>query len=417
MPIYSYIARSQSGERTEGKIESNDKHGAVIKIEAQGLVPISVQELAAAKQAARIGSAGRKRINLQLQRGTKPGMNRREMLLFSRELSDLLSSGMKMGNALHTLSQRDPSMPHNQVIAQLRDEIVQGGSLSESLGRRPEVFPQLYVSMVRAGEASGQMSLALEQLCTHYERVQEAREKIISATIYPAIVLIMGFITIIVTMVFVIPRFEGIFTSLGRALPLPTRMLIGMSDAVIKYGWAMAAVGTIVFIMISRALKTEAGLRTWHRMKLRIPLIKNIVTANAYAHFARTLQALLKNGVPVLQALEIVENTAGNVVIAEQIRSARGKVTDGASLSEPLAAGGVFPTLLTDMLAVGEEAGDVPSSLGHIARRYDSEMTRSIGMLTTILEPLLILLIASIVGFVAISMLLAVFDMTSGLNV
>jgi type IV pilus assembly protein PilC len=415
MPQFEYTARRKSGEHAEGRVEANDRASAVTRLEAQGLVPVSLRETLG-KRAAEPG-ARKKFLDLRLKRGARPHMGRREMLLFSRELSDLLASGMKLGNALHTLSQRDPSQPHNQVVAALRDEIVQGGNLSDSLAQRPSIFPDLYVSMVRAGEASGQMSQALEQLCAHYERVQQAREKISSAMIYPAIVLIMGLLTIVVTMIFVIPKFEGIFSSLGRTLPLPTRILIASSDAFIKYGWFMLAALVIAVILVRRALKTEAGLRFWHRLKLRIPVVRNIVCANAYAHFARTLQALLSNGVSVLQALEIVENTVGNVIIAAEIRNARGKVTDGASLSGPLRQGGVFPNLLTDMLAVGEESGDVPSALGHITRRYDNELARSVTVFTTVLEPLLILLIAGIVGFVAISMLLAVFDMTSGLNV
>lgn len=413
MPRYSYTARRKSGEREEGVLAANDRNAAVLQLESQGLVPVAVRENADAKSV----KTGRKKLEIHWRRNPVARMSRREMLLFSREMSDLLASGMKLGNALHTLSQRDPSQPHNQVVAQLRDEIVQGGNLSDALAKRPETFPGLYVSMVRAGEASGQMSQALEQLCEHYERMQAAREKIVSATTYPAIVLLMGIVTIIVTMVFVIPKFEGIFTSLGSTLPLPTRMLIGMSDAFIKYGWFMAAAAVIGVVLIRRALKTEKGLRLWHKAKLRIPVIRRIVAANAYAHFARTLGALLSNGVSVLQALDIVQHTVGNVVIAEEIRSARDQVTDGASLSEPLAAGHVFPGLLTDMLAVGEESGNVPSALGHITRRYENELDRSISIFTTVLEPLLILLIAGIVGFVAISMLLAVFDMTSGLNV
>ncbi len=416
MPKYSYIARTRDGERVNGFIEANDQRSAMVQIEARALVPISVKE-GVSSRANPLKGGKSKRFEVQWRRNTMARMTNREMLLFTRELSDLLASGMKLGNALHTLSQRDPSKSSNQVVAQLRDEIVQGGTLSNSLGNRPETFPTLYVSMVRAGEAGGQLAQSLEQLCVHYERVQEAREKIVSAMVYPMIVLIMGIATIIVTMVFVIPKFKNIFSSLGSTMPLATRMLISMSEAFVKYGWLMAIIAVITVILLRRSIKTDAGQRVWHKMKLRIPVIKNIVTANAYAHFARTLGALLDNGVPVLQALTIVEDTVGNVIIADEIRNAREKVTDGAGLSSTLAAGGVFPSVFTDMLSVGEESGDVSTSLQHITRRFDNDLTRSISMFTTVLEPLLILVIAVVVGFVAISMLLAVFDMTSGLNV
>ena len=169
--------------------------------------------------------------------------------------------------------------------------------------------------------------------------------------------------------------------------------------------------------MLKRAIKTPNGRRVWHRIQLRAPLVRHIVTANAFSQFARTLGALLQNGVPVLQALDIVEDTVGNVVIAEAVHDARNRVTDGASISGPLAAGKVFPPLLTDMLAVGEESGDMSSALMHISKRYEEELDRSVKIFTTVLEPILMLLMAIMVGFVAISMLLAVFDLTSGLNV
>ena len=218
-------------------------------------------------------------------------------------------------------------------------------------------------------------------------------------------------------MVFVVPRFSAIFAELGSTLPLPTLILINMSHVLIRYGWLMLLGLFGLWVLARRALKTPAGRHWWHRMQLKMPLVKNIVTANSFAHFARTLSTLLANGVQVLQALAIVEDSVGNVVIAEAVRDARNRVTDGATISRPLAAGGVFPPLLTDMLAVGEESGDMTSALQHIAKRYDSDLDRNVKIFTTVLEPVMIVVMAFLVGFVAISMLLAVFDLTSGLKV
>jgi len=439
MPTYAYIARSKSGERAEGTLEASDRRAVLVQLERKGLVPVSVAEkglgapakapakasakpeVKAAKPAAPVRSvAGRKEEPAQPSfsfSSKKPRMNMREVLVFTREISDLLNSGMTLGNALNTLSRRKTKTASDVIILDLRDEIIKGASLSEAMGKYPDTFSTLFVSMVRAGEASGAVSESLERLGSHYERVLEAREKVMMAMTYPAIVLAAGVFTIIFVMVFVIPKFSQVFAELGATLPLPTRILIGTSSFMMGYGWLMALLGVGGFIAFRRYIRTPAGELWWHRQMLKFPVVHRIITANAFGQFARTLGALLHNGVPVLQALSIVENTVGNKVIAREIREARDRVTDGSTIAGPLAAGKVFPPLLTDMLAIGEESGDMAGSLGHIAERYDDELDRSIKVLTTVLEPVMILFIAVGVGFVAISMLMAVFELTSGLNV
>jgi type II secretory pathway component PulF len=343
-------------------------------------------------------------------------MKLRDMLLFTQELSDLLASGMTLGSALDTLSHRETTKNQDEIIRQLRDDIVQGTSLSAALKHHPSTFSSLYVSMVKAGEASGTLPEVLERLCYHYQRVQEAKEKVLMALIYPSIILLVGAATMLFTLVFVIPKFTAIFDELGGQLPFLTQVLVGISDFLLRYWWLLVLAGIGGWILFQRALKTDKGLRWWHGTLLKAPVIHQIVAANAFAHFARTLGALLSNGVPVLSALTIVEDTVGNRVIADEIREARDRVTDGATISGPLAESNVFPVLLTDMLAVGEQAGDMSGALAHIANRYDRELDRSVGIFTTVLEPIMILVMAAMVGFVAISMLMAVFDITSGLN-
>lgn len=434
MPRFSYSARSTTGEKVDGTLEAPDRRMALMQLERNGLVPVSVKEAAAgapvpaptktpakspAKAPAKVASKTVAPAKFQWNLGgtQAPRMNLRETLFFARELSDLLSSGMTLGNALHTLSRRKTKSDQDRMVVELRDEIIKGSSLSDALTRYPDTFSNLFVSMVRAGEASGAVNDALGRLVKHYERVLEAREKIVGAMIYPAIVLFVGVLTIVFTMTFVIPKFSVVFAELGATLPLPTRMLIAASNFMIAWGWLLAVLLVGGVILVKRYIRTEAGERRWHALMLRIPVIKKIVTANAFAQFARTLGALLTNGVPVLQALSIVENTVGNRLIAEEIHNARERVTDGSTISGPLAEGKVFPELLTDMLAVGEEAGDMSGSLQHIAQRYESDLDRSIKLMTTVLEPMMILGIALGVGFVAMSMLMAVFSLTSGLNV
>lgn len=422
MAVFTYNAKTREGESVSGSVDAPDKRSALLQIERMGYVPMSLREGRAPaapkkKVAGPKKAASKKKPLFTINSKRGPRMKMREVLFFTRELSDLLASGMTLGNALNTLAQRETGKVQDQIIPQLRDEIVQGASLSDALSKRPESFTTLYVSMVRAGEASGDLSGVLERLCKHYERVQEAREKVLMALSYPTIVIAVGIVTIFFVMIFVVPRFSQIFAELGSALPLPTQILISVSGFLVSYWWILVILILAAVIGGRTYLRSEEGIRNWHRAQLRLPVIRGIVNASAFAQFARTLGALLNNGVPVLQALSIVEQTIGNSVIADEIRNARGRVTDGTTISAPLAAGAVFPPMLTDMLSVGEETGDMAGSLIHIANRYEHELDRSVKLLTTIIEPVLILAIAVLVGFVAISMLLAVFDLTSGLNI
>ena len=397
-----------------GSVEANDRRAALMQIEAMGQMPVAVSEKAgvAAAKPAEKGSRGR----LKVRRGPAR-LAGRDVLVFTTELSDLLASGMTLGNALNTLGNRQSGRDSDEIIKTLRDDIIRGASLSDALARHPDSFANLYVSMIRAGEASGALAEVLRRLVDHFERVQETKEKVVMALVYPLIVLVMGVATLIFSMVYVVPRFKVVFEQMGQTLPLPTRMLIASSGWLVKYGWAAAIVGVILGVLFQRSLKTPRGRRAWDAFLLKIPLIRGVVSCGIYANFARTLSTLLANGVAVLQALGIVEKTVGNLVIGEEIRKARERVTDGTTISGPLAAGKIFPRMLTDMLAIGEQTGDMPGSLNHIARRYENELNRHIKIFTTALEPILIVVVAVMVGFVAVSILLAVFSLTNGLNI
>jgi len=412
MPSFVYVARTRAGEKIEGAIEAVDRRAALLQVERQGYVPITVEEKTAAAEK-------QKSIDwrsLFRWRSRKEKMGARDMLIFTTELSDLLASGMKLGNALNTLSRRRTSQSYDVIIKALRDDIIRGTSLSQAMSQFPETFPTLYTSLIRAGEAAGNLAEIMQRIVRHYERLQEAKEKVVMALVYPGIVITVGIGVLIFSMVFVIPRFSMIFRDLGSTLPLPTRILIGISTLMIHYGWLIVIAFVILIVFFRRYLRSETGKAMWDGLNLKIPLIKEIIMASAFSQFARTLGMLIANGVPVLDALSIGEKTVQNSVIAAEIRNARDRVTDGTSISKPLAAGKVFPQMLTDMLAIGEETGDMSGALNHIARRYENNLDRSIKIFTTVLEPVLIVLMAVLVGFVAISILLAVFEVTNGLN-
>lgn len=445
MITFAYTAKSRAGQTASGTLSAPGLREAKLELQRRGLVPVALTESgapaaaavktpvekakpaaapkAAAKPVAKpveVNRDARDKRDGKDKRDVATGrpirLSIRQVLLFTQELNDLIGAGMTLGHALNTLATRDSNPAQKVIMTAVRDDILRGSNLSEALNRHPRTFPSFYVSMVRAGEASGQLSDALVNISRHYERLAETREKLVGALTYPAIILVIGLATMIFCMTFVIPKFAQMFTDVNMTLPASTRLLIGTSEFFTQYGLILLGATVVLVVAIRRWLQTEAGGLVWDRLMLAIPFVRAIVSANAYTHFARTLGGLMQNGVPVLRALGIVENTMGNRIISRQIAEARARVTDGASISRPLAEGKVFPPLLTDMLRVGEETGDVPASLRRIADRYDGELSRSLKAFTTILEPLMMLFIAVLVGFIVASMLLAVMSLSSGFD-
>ncbi len=412
MANFGYVALNAQKAKVSGALEAADRRGALSALRAQGLTPLSITEQAAPKAAAQ----GKGESFWKLSSGPAKRMKPAEVLLFTSELADLIEAGMTLGAALNSLAnQGDPNSGICVVAADLRDRIMRGEAFSDAVGAHPKTFPGIYGNMVRAGEASGAMVEVLHRLTEHYERNQSMKSKIVSAMTYPAIVLGMGVIAVIFAMVKIVPQFTELFASMGRELPLPTRMLMAMSDGLIKYG-VLYAVGAVALIVLFRKWCTGSGRMRWDGLKLRMPLVKGLIASGAFASLAYTMQTLLANGVNVLQALRISEETCGNAVIGAELRKARERVTDGTTISGPLAQSGVFPRMMTDMMALGEQTGNLPNALGHIGKRYEAELNRNIKVFTTALEPLLIILVAVVIGFVAIAILSAVFSATSAMG-
>jgi len=408
--LFEYTARTRTGSRVEGRVEAPDRPGAVSAIERLGHVPLQVKQVNVGR------GGGKAAARFRLSRPAH--MNQREVALFTNELCDLLEAGMTLGNALNCLVGRAEGSGRGQIIASLRDAIVGGATFSDALHQHPRIFTPIYVNMIRSGEASGALPEVLHRLITHFERIQNLRQRMVSAMVYPVIVLIMGFGVAIFAITFILPKFKTIFDQMGpQGLPTMTRILLGMSNWLTQYGLLMLIVMVILGIALHRHIKTPTGRRRWDRLKLRTPLIRGIVASSIYANFARTLQSLLENGVPILSALRITSQTVNNSVISDELDKARGRVTDGTTISGPLAAGGVFPPMLIDLIAIGEQTGDMPSALGHVAKRYETELDQNVAIFTTALEPILIFVVAVIIGFVAISIMMAVLSITSGLHV
>jgi type IV pilus assembly protein PilC len=404
MPTFQYKAKTRAGELVNGSLAAGDRRAALTELGKMGFFPLAVE------------SAEADRGGVKSARGFRGGVKSRDILMFTQQLSSLLRSGMSLSQALGTLEKRTQKKGLAVVLGELRNGIVQGESLSDALGKHPKLFSRFFVNLIKAGEASGGLDDVLLRLGKHQEQMAEVREKVIGALIYPLIIVGVGICVIIFFMLVMVPRFAMMFKEMGRTLPLPTRILIGVSNAFTSYWW----IGVLLIVAGVTAYRIRArtpeGKLALDVMKLRLPVFGHIIKANAFAQFARTLATLLENGVPVLTALQIVEDTMTNRVIASAIREARTRVTDGTSISQPLSKGKVFPPLLIDMLAVGEESGAVVPALKNIADTYESELSRTLKVFTTLLEPAIIIFMAAVVGAIVLSVLMAVFDITAGIG-
>ena len=404
MPTFAYKAKTHTGEVTAGTLTAGDRRMALAELSRRGYFPLSVDAAESAAHQRKIAGGVHGRISM------------RDVLLFTQQLSSLLRSGMSLSEGIGVLERRSQKKSFAVVLGSLHKEIEQGETLSAALTKHPKLFSRFFVNLVKAGEASGTLADVLVRLCKYQEQASEVREKVVGALIYPLIVVLAGIGAIIFFMTFMVPRFVVMFSEMQTTMPLPTRVLIGISHAFTGYWWIGTAGVIAVVIVLKYKARTPAGRLTMDGWKLKSPVIGGILMASALAQFARTLATLLENGVPVLTALQIVEDTMTNRVIANEIREARTRVTDGTSISQPLAKGKVFPPLLLDMLGVGEESGEVVPALKNIADMYEQDLSHKIKIFTTLLEPAIILLMAGVVGSIVISILMAVFDITSGIG-
>ncbi len=350
--------------------------------------------------------------------GGMPAMKEADVLLFTGELADLLEAGMTLGEALGCLAnQGEEDSAQRAVCKDLTSRIVNGESFSDAVSHHPKTFQPLYANMIRAGEASGAMVDVLRRLVEHYERSDSMRAKIKGALRYPCFVLGFGVVAVVITMKVIIPKFQKVFEQLGGQLPGATRALMDMTDFINSWkGAVLGVVLALATVWFVKWMKTPEGTRRIDTWKLKMPLVKGIVACGAYSTLAYTLKTLLTNGVNVLNALKIAEDTCENAVIADALHTARKRVTDGTSISGPLAASGVFPRLMTDMLAVGERAGDLSSSLGHIGIRYQKEMDANIKTFTEMLPMVLLFVLAGVIGFIIFAIFSAVFAVSNSLG-
>lgn len=425
MPQFSYKARRRTGEVVEGLLEVADRSAALVQIERLGLFPVAVESTrsGAAAVAATDRSATRKSdwraalppsVRQALARKRKPKLQ--ELATFTQQLANLLNSGMPLTVALNSMTHLETKGIPADVSRDLRQDVMEGRSLSDAMAKQPRVFTDLYINMVKAGESSGALVEVLRRMADHYERFASVQAKFTSALIYPAFVAVVGIAIMFFFMSYMLPKFMTIFQGMNVKLPVMTQMLINISDVFAKWWWLMLALVIAVVILFKRFQATAEGRRQIDRWKMNAPLFGKVVKLNLFGQFARTLSTLLENGVPVLTALKITEEIMPNSVVKEAIAKTREEVTDGKTIAQPLARSKIFPQLMVDLVKIGEDTGDVPGALKNVADTYESELSIALRVLTNMIEPVMIIVMAVGVGFLLLSVLSAMFAITSNIS-
>jgi general secretion pathway protein F len=409
MPIFRYRAVTPSGEVSTGEFDGATESDIVERLREQGLMAMQIAQASDSFIAATSASAaqGPKRRLFQSKK-----VSRDQVLALTRELATLLRAGLPLDRALEILISLAPTPPVAALIQGIRDNIRGGKSLSQALDARREVFSRFYVNIVRAGEAGGALGVVLQRLAETMERNKELRENVRSALIYPTILIGVAVVSVIVLLIFVVPQFEQTFAQAGKALPLPTQVVIFLGTFMRRWWWATVAVVVLGFLWFRRRGKNPFVRRARDARLLRAPLVGDIVAKVEVARFARTLATLLGNGVTLLSGLSIVKDTMGNVILAGALDNVIGKLREGKGFGRPLGESGIYPRLATQMIMVGEESGRLEEMLVRVADIYDREVQLAVKRFLAILEPAMILGLAVLVGGIVFSILLGVMGMS-----
>ena len=396
---FSYKVRDRTGKLVEGQLEAENAQLVVSKLRSMGYVPIEIEQ------------QGKQTLSKDLKIPFfSTRIKLKDVAVFSRQFSTMINSGLSMLRSLYILADQTESKTLAEVVSQVRMDVERGSSLSAALAKHPKAFNRLYVAMVRAGEAGGVLDSVLQRLATTIEKQVELRRKVKSAMTYPAVV--SGLVLLLVTamLLFVIPMFQNIYSELGGTLPVPTQILMKISN-VVRQWWWVVLLGEIAFVWgFRRWINSEEGRKRWDTIKLRMPIFGGLARKTALARFGRTLSALVRSGVPILESLDIVCETAGNWVVAEAVRDTAQHVKRGEPLSHRLEEHPVFPPMVVQMMAVGEETGALDEMLDKIADFYDAEVEATVNAMTSLIEPLLIVVMGVCIGGMIIALYLPMFN-------
>jgi len=403
VPTYRYNAMDQSGRTVAGTLEAESVELVRGKLADLKYHVLSIRQ-------------SRAKASIQDMLNGMQKVKLRDLVVFSRQFATMIDAGLSVVKCLDILQKQCRNPRLKDVIGQVKHDVAGGTSLTEAVQRHPKVFTPLYVNMIRSAEAGGILDTVLDRLSSFLEKEQETRTKIKSAMAYPAVVFAFSMLMLLGLMFFVLPKFKGIFEAMGLELPLSTKIMLNSSTYFQQY-WYIALVlmvGSVVFIRV--ASRTEKGKYAIDAAKLKLPVFGDLMLKTAVSRFARTFGTLITSGVPVLRALEIVSDTAGNLVVSETVARARQSIKEGDKISTPLFTSKVFPVMVTQMIAVGEETGRLDQMLVKVANFYDEEVDATLKALTSLIEPLMIVGLGGIVGFIAISVISPIYSLVGSLG-
>jgi len=398
LSLFNYKAVTPPGETQDGEMDGLSQAAIVERLQAMGLIPIRVEESASGGvvQANSGGMFAKNRISED------------DVAVFTQEIATLLKAGLPLDRRLEILISLSASEPVRQLMSQLREDVRGGASLSTAMDARKGVFTRFYLNMIRAGEAGGALDVVLQRLTEFMERSKELRDTVKSALIYPAILVGVSVLSVAILLVWVVPQFSQMFEESGKALPLPTQVVIAAGDAVRHYWWAMVLVVVGVFSWFSRQMQVPASRLRWDRRLLDLPLVGDLIGKLEVARFSRTLGTLIGNGVTLLAALSIVKETLSNTVMSQGLTEVAAQLKEGKGLGKPLLETGLFPKLAVHLVMVGEETGKLQEMLIRVADIYDREVQTAVKRLLALMEPVLILGLGLVIGGIIMSILVAI---------
>ncbi len=409
MPIFEYRAVTANGRSAKGFVDADNARAARLQLRRDGYFPTELKEGASVARTQRPGERGRR------MPGFLQGVSATDQAVATRQLATLLGAGVPLVGALGALSEQTENGRLKSELGLVRDRVNEGASLADALARGG-LFSDLYVSMVRAGEAGGALERVLNRLADYLENQVRLKNKVSSIIIYPLFMLSFSVLVVVVLVIWVLPQITLLLEDLGQELPFYTRAIIGASDFLRGYWWALGLAGLILFFLGRAFVATERGKLVRDRILLRVPVFGRITRTVALSRFVRTLATLLSGGIPITRALDVGKDVANNRVLAEAIAQARTSVTEGASLAAPLRASGEFPPMVTQMIEVGERSGELEGMLEKVAETYDDEVETTVSRLTALLEPVLILVMVGLVLFIIMAALTPVLQLTTSVG-
>ena len=407
MPVFQYSAQDQNGASQQGTVEANDQNDAYAKIQASGLMPTAIQEV---QQAAGKGD-GKKKKGSFLQFEIGGGPNKEDLTIFTRQMSTLIQAGLPLLRSLEVMIKQQEKKPKfRRILEDVAENVRSGGTLSDGLSNHPKVFDKLFCNMVKAGEAGGVLDIVLDRVATFMEKSIRTAKKVKTAMIYPTVIMVVAVGIVALLMVIVVPKFQTIFEQMlkGAELPALTQIVIDTSSLLTNQLWLVIG-GLIVLAFAFMGLKrTEKGARTLDWLGLNLPKFGDVIVKSNIARITRTFGTLLDSGVPILQALLITRETLTNGFFIDAMTKMHDAVRDGEPLANPMGQEKVFPTMVTSMVEIGEETGELPDMLNRIADNYDEDIDNAVAALTSIIEPIMIVFLAVVVGFIVIALFLPI---------